>query len=78
MNENERESLQRDLSDALAALQRSKSVSTLDALAEHLMKLGPLFRFHGLLLREALHQDDRGAITAQLIQVLAKLERGVG
>jgi hypothetical protein len=77
MNDQERESLQRDLSDALAALQQNKHVSTLDGLADHLVKLGAPFRFHAALIRGAMERKDHGAIMAQLIQVLDKLERGV-
>ena len=77
MNDQERESLQRDLSDALAALQQNKPVSTLDGLADHLVKLGSPFRFHAALIRGAMERKDHGAIMAQLIQVLTKLERGV-
>ena len=77
MNDQERESLQRDLSDALAALQQNKPVSTLDGLAAHLVKLGPPLGFHGALIRGALQRNDNSAIVAQLIQVLDKLERGV-
>ena len=77
MKEREREGLQRDLTDALDALQQGRSVLTLDGLADHLAKLGPLYRFHGLLIRGALQQKDHGAIIAQLVQVLYKLERGM-
>lgn len=77
MNDQERESLQRDLSDALTALQQNKPVSTLHGLADHLVKLGAPFRFHASLIRGALERKDHGGIMVQLIQVLDKLERGV-
>lgn len=77
MNDQERESLQRDLSDALTAIQQNKHVSTLDGLADHLVKLGSPFRFHASLIRGAMERKDDGAIMVQLIQVLDKLERGV-
>ncbi len=38
-------------------------------------RLGVSYRFHGLLIREALQRD--GGIIAHVIQVLAKLEEGV-
>ena len=75
MNDQEREGLQRDLSDALDALQQNKSVLTLDGLADHLVELGPLYRFHALLIQGAVQRRDDGAIIARLIQVLDKLER---
>ena len=77
MNDQERETLQRDLSDALAALQQKKNISTLDGLADHLVKLGSPFRFHAALIRGAVERKDHGTVIAQLIQVLDKLERGV-
>ena len=77
MNDQERESLQRDLSDALDALQQNKPVPTLAGLADHLVKLGSPFRFHASLIRGAPARQDVGAIMVQLIQVLDKLERGV-
>jgi hypothetical protein len=77
MNDQERVSLQRDLSDALDALQQNKPVPTLAGLADHLVKLGSPFRFHASLIRGALARQDVGAIMVELIQVLDKLERGV-
>jgi hypothetical protein len=77
MNDQERESLQRDLSDALAALQQNKPVSTLEGLADHLVKLGSPFRFYGSLIRGAMKRKDHGMLIVQLIQVLDKLGRGV-
>ena len=77
MKDQERAGLQRDLSDALDAIRQGKSVLSLDGLADHLVELGPLYRFHGVLLRGALQRKDHGAIIAELIQVLDKLERGV-
>ena len=77
MNDQERVSLQRDLSDALDALQQNKPVPTLAGLADHLVKLGGPFRFHASLIRGALELQDLGEIKVQLIQILAKLERGV-
>jgi hypothetical protein len=77
MKDQERESLQRDLSDALAALQQNKQISTLDGLADHLVKLGSPFRFHAALIRGAMERKDHGTIMVQLIQLLDKLERGV-
>ncbi len=40
-------------------------------------RLGVSYRFHGLLIREALQRKDDGGIIAHVIQVLAKLEEGV-
>jgi len=77
MKDEERAGLQRDLSEALAALQQHKQVSTLAGLTDHLVRLGGPYRFHGALLKGAVQRNDVGAITAQLIQVLDKLERGV-
>jgi hypothetical protein len=77
MNNEERGGLLRDLSDALTALQARQSIDTLDGLADHLGKLGPSYRFHAALIRGAARRRDYGALTAQLIQTLAKLERGV-
>jgi hypothetical protein len=77
MNDQERVSLQRDLSDALDALQQNKPVPTLSGIADHLVKLGAPFRFHASLIRGALARQDVGALMVQLIQVLDKLERGV-
>jgi hypothetical protein len=77
MNNEERDGLLRDLSDALAALQTSQSIATLDGLADHLERLAPSYRFHAVLIRGAMARKDHGALTVQLIQVLAKLERGV-
>ena len=77
MNDQERVSLQRDLSDALDALQQNKPVPTLAGLADHLAKLGSSFRFDASLIRGALERQDLGAIKVQLIQILNKLERGV-
>jgi hypothetical protein len=54
MNDQERMSLQRDLSDALAALPQNKPVPTLAGLADHLVKVGSPFRFHSSLIRGAL------------------------
>ena len=77
MNDEERQTLQRDLSDALAALQQNRPVATLAGLADHLVRLGGSYRFHGALIQGALTRRDDGTIIAQLIQVLDKLERGV-
>jgi hypothetical protein len=77
MNDQERDSLQRDLTDALAALQQNKLVPSLDGLADHLLKLGGPFRFHAALIRGGMARNDHGALMGQLIQVLDKLERGV-
>ena len=77
MNDQERESLQRDLSDALAALQQNKPVPSLEGLTDHLVKLGSPFRFDAALIRGAMERRDHGVIMGQLIQVLDKLEKGV-
>jgi hypothetical protein len=77
MNDQERENLQRNVSDAVAALQQNKHVPTLEGLAAHLVKLGSPFRFHASLIRGAMERKDQGGLIVQLIQVLDKLERGV-
>ena len=77
MNSEERDGLLRDLSDALAALQTSQSIATLDGLADHLERLGRSYQFHAALIRGAMRHKDHGALTVQLIQTLTKLERGV-
>jgi hypothetical protein len=77
MTNEERHSLLRDLSDALAALQQNKSLSTLGGLADHLTRVGSPYRFHAALIQGAMQRKDHGAIMLQLVQVLTKLERGV-
>jgi hypothetical protein len=77
MNKEERDGLLRDLSDALSALQTNQSIATLDGLADHLERLGLSYRFHAALIRGAVQHKDHGALKVQLIQTLAKLERGV-
>jgi hypothetical protein len=49
----------------------------LQGLTDQLAALGVSYRFHGLLIREALQRKDDGGIIAHVIQVLAKLEEGV-
>ena len=49
----------------------------LPGLTDQLVALGVSYRFHGLLIREALQRKDDGGIIAHVIQVLAKLEEGV-
>ncbi len=73
----DREQLKRDLSDALGALQQRKGVLGLPGLTDQLVALGVSYRFHGLLIREALQRKDDGGIIAHVIQVLAKLEESV-
>jgi len=73
----DREQLKRDLSDALGALQQGKGVLGLPGLTDQLVALGVSYRFHGLLIREALQRKDDGGIIAHVIQVLAKLEESV-
>jgi hypothetical protein len=73
----DREQLKRDLSDALGALQQGKGVLGLAGLTDQLVALVVSYRFHGLLIREALQRKDDGGIIAHVIQVLAKLEEGV-
>jgi hypothetical protein len=77
VKDEERQGLLRDLSEALAALQQDKIVPTLDGLADHLVRLGGPYRFHGVLIKGALRRTDPSAIMAQLIQVLDKVKRGV-
>jgi hypothetical protein len=77
MSEPVRDALKRELSDALSALQAGKSVLDLDGLADRLVSLGASYRFHGVRLRQSIRQNDDGAIIADAIQVLDKLERGV-
>lgn len=76
MNDQERERLQRDLSDALEALRKNESFSGLDSLADRLISLGKTYAFDASLIRSAVSRKDTGAIRIQLIQVLDKLERG--
>jgi hypothetical protein len=75
----DRERLQRDLSDALNAIQRDQDVTGLDVLAGSLAVLGPTYAFHGRLLQSVLAPTPRqySAIIWNLVQVLDKLERGV-
>ena len=73
----DREQLKRDLSDALGALHQGKGVLGLPGLTDQLVALGVSYRFHGLLIREALQRKDDGGIIAHVIQVLAKLEESV-
>jgi hypothetical protein len=73
----DREQLRRDLSDALGALQQGKGVLGLLGLTDQLVALGVSYRFHGLLIREALQRKDDAGIIVQLVQVVDKLERGV-
>lgn len=73
----DREQLSRHLSDALGVLQQGKGVLGLLGLADQLAAVGVSYRFHGLLIREALQRRDDGGIIAHLIQALAKLEEGV-
>jgi hypothetical protein len=73
----DREQLKRDCAEALSAIQRDKGVIGLAALADRLVALGASYRFHGVRLRQSLRQHDEGAIIADMIQVLDKLERDV-
>ena len=73
----DRARLRRDLSDALGALQHGRGVLGLPGLTDQLVALGVSYRFHGLLIREALQRKDDSGIIAQVIQALAKLEEGV-
>jgi len=73
----DREQLRRDLPDALGVLQQGKGVLGLLGLADQLAALGVSYRFHGLLIREAIQRRDDGGIIAHVIQALAKLEEGV-
>ncbi len=74
MNDQDRERLQRDLSDALEALQKNEQVPEFDGLADRLMALGS-YGFQASLIRSAISRKDTGALIEELIQVLAKLER---
>jgi hypothetical protein len=61
----------------LGALQQGKGVLGLLGLTDQLVALGVSYRFHGLLIREALQRKDDAGIIVQLVQVVDKLERGV-
>ncbi len=75
----DREQLQRDLSDALSAIQQDQDVTGLDALAGSLTVLGGPYAFHGRMVLKALEPTPRqySALIWNLVQVLDKLERDV-
>jgi hypothetical protein len=51
----------------------------LDGLVDEIEALGPKYRLHAVLLRNALKKKDQAeaAVAGELIQVLDKLERGL-
>jgi len=55
----DREQLERDLSDALSALQKDQTVLGLDELVASLTTLGPTYAFHGRLMQSALEATPR-------------------
>jgi hypothetical protein len=55
----DREQLRRDLSDALEAFHRDRTVDGLAELADTIRTLGPTYRSHGELMRAALHPRKR-------------------
>ncbi len=76
----DREQLRRDCSDALSAIQRDHDVTGLDVLAASLQTLAEApDAFHGRLLQKGLAAMPRNysALIWSVVQVLAKLERGV-
>jgi hypothetical protein len=72
----DRERLRRDLSDALARVQRDQDVTDLDVLATSLIALEGQYAFHGERLLKALEPVPRNysALIWSLAQVIAKLE----
>jgi hypothetical protein len=73
----DREQLRRDLSDALARVQRDQDVTDLDVLAASLIALEGQYAFHGEQLLKALEPAPRNytAVIWILVRVLDKLER---
>ena len=73
----DREQLRRDLSDALAALQRDQDVTGLEALAAALTTLEGPYAFHGRLLQTGLAAMPRDymALTWSLVQAVTRLEQ---
>ena len=72
----DRKQLRRDLSDALARVQRDQDVTDLDVLATSLIALEGQDAFHGGRLLKALESVPRNykAVIWSLVQAIAKLE----
>jgi hypothetical protein len=71
------EQLRRDLSDALARVQRDQDVTDLDVLAASLIALKGQYAFHGEQLLKALEPVPRNynALIWNVIRALALLEQ---